>query len=151
MRRERQKLTSLLFSSRDRSYSLREAKNKRDVTFSKQWIHFLLSPLWFPTSTNLKRQTDREVVSLAFFFAVGKEIEERKQQTSGDATRTDAHINACLCEWIKKSAKTFLSHTKFGFGCSLLYLRVIFSKVKQWSVMPVVGNRTWRTSWGVGM
>lgn len=46
-------LTSLLFSSRTWSYSLSEAKKMSDVTFSKQWIHFLLSDFWPPTSTIL--------------------------------------------------------------------------------------------------
>lgn len=38
-------LTSLSDSTRTWSYSLRATRNMMDVTFSKQWIHFLLSDL----------------------------------------------------------------------------------------------------------
>lgn len=55
-------LTSMLFSSSTWSYSLREAKNMSDVTFSKQWIHFRLSDFWPPTSTILRRK--KKVVRL---------------------------------------------------------------------------------------
>ncbi len=47
-------LTSLSDSTRTWSYSLRATRNMMDVTFSKQWIHFLRSDLWPPTSTILK-------------------------------------------------------------------------------------------------
>lgn len=46
-------LTSLSDSTRNWSYSLSAARNMMEVTFSKQWIHFLLSDLWPPTSTIL--------------------------------------------------------------------------------------------------
>lgn len=47
-------VTSLSDSTRTWSYSLRATKNMMDVTFSKQWIHFLRSDLCPPTSTILK-------------------------------------------------------------------------------------------------
>ena len=50
------KLTSLADSTRTWSYSLRATRNIIDVTFSKQWIHFLLSDRWPPTSTILKNK-----------------------------------------------------------------------------------------------
>ena len=46
-------LTTLSDSTRTWSYSLRATRNMMDVTFSKQWIHFLLSERWPPTSTIL--------------------------------------------------------------------------------------------------
>lgn len=45
--------TSLSDSTRTWSYSLSATRNIMEVTFSKQWIHFLLSDLWPPTSTIL--------------------------------------------------------------------------------------------------
>ena len=49
--------TSLSDSTRTWSYSLSATRNMMDVTFSKQWIHFLLSDLWPPTSTILTGKT----------------------------------------------------------------------------------------------
>ena len=49
-------LTSLADSTRTWSYSLSATRNIIDVTFSKQWIHFLLSDLWPPTSTILENK-----------------------------------------------------------------------------------------------
>lgn len=46
--------TSLTDSARTSSYSLSATRNKIEVTFSKQWIHFLLSERWPPTSTILQ-------------------------------------------------------------------------------------------------
>lgn len=46
-------LTIVSLSSRTWSYSLREARKMREVTFSKQWIHFRRSDFWPPTSTIL--------------------------------------------------------------------------------------------------
>lgn len=47
-------LTSLSDSTRTWSYSLRATRNMMDVTFSKQWIHFLRSDRCPPTSTILQ-------------------------------------------------------------------------------------------------
>ncbi len=58
-------LTSLSDSTRTWSYSLRATRNMMDVTFSKQWIHFLRSDLWPPTSTILK---DKESKRLHYWF-----------------------------------------------------------------------------------
>ena len=49
-------LTSLSDSTNTWSYSLKATRNMMDVTFSKQWIHFLRSDLWPPTSTILKQR-----------------------------------------------------------------------------------------------
>lgn len=50
------RLTSLPDSTRTWSYSLSATRNMMEVTFSKQWIHFLLSERWPPTSTILQAQ-----------------------------------------------------------------------------------------------
>jgi len=47
------KPTSLSDSNKIWSYSDNATKNIIEVTFSKQWIHFLLSERWPPTSTIL--------------------------------------------------------------------------------------------------
>ena len=51
--RREKRHTSFADSTRTWSYSLRATRNMIDVTFSKQWIHFLLSDRWPPTSTIL--------------------------------------------------------------------------------------------------
>ena len=51
-------LTSLSHSARTWSYSLSATRKMMEVTFSKQWIHFLLSDLWPPTSTILPQQQE---------------------------------------------------------------------------------------------
>ena len=47
-------LLTLASSTRHMLYSAREAMKIIDDTSSKQWIHFLLSDLWPPTSTRRK-------------------------------------------------------------------------------------------------
>lgn len=47
-------LTSFSDSNKIWSYSLKATRNMMEVTFSKQWIHFLLSDLCPPTSTILQ-------------------------------------------------------------------------------------------------
>lgn len=49
-------ITSLSDSTRTWSYSLKATRNMIDVTFSKQWIHFLRSDLCPPTSTILRQR-----------------------------------------------------------------------------------------------
>lgn len=49
-------LTSLSDSNKIWSYSLKATKKIIDVTFSKQWIHFLRSDRWPPTSTILQKK-----------------------------------------------------------------------------------------------
>lgn len=58
-------LTSLSDSTRTWSYSLRATKNMMDVTFSKQWIHFLRSDLCPPTSTILGRRQATQRAAVA--------------------------------------------------------------------------------------
>ena len=55
-------LTSLSDSTSTWSYSLKATKNIMDVTFSKQWIHFLLSDRWPPTSTILKAIKGKRII-----------------------------------------------------------------------------------------
>ena len=51
----------LLSSSRGWSYSLRATQKMMDVTFSKQWIHFLRSLRWPPTSNMLRYVSAKRV------------------------------------------------------------------------------------------
>ena len=59
--------TSLSDSKRIWSYSDKATKKMIDVTFSKQWIHFLRSDLWPPTSTILQKgvRLDQAINSFA--------------------------------------------------------------------------------------
>lgn len=52
--------TSVEDSARTSSYSDSATKNMMEVTFSKQWIHFLLSERWPPTSTILQPKGNGE-------------------------------------------------------------------------------------------
>jgi len=52
-------LTSFPASTKTWSYSLSATRNIIEVTFSKQWIHFLRSDRWPPTSTILRRRETR--------------------------------------------------------------------------------------------
>lgn len=55
MKKGSRSLTTLSDSTRTWSYSLRATRNMMEVTFSKQWIHFLRSERCPPTSTILGR------------------------------------------------------------------------------------------------
>ena len=57
--------TWLLSSSSTWSYSLSATQKMMDVTFSKQWIHFLRSLRWPPTSNMLSREKDVSASALS--------------------------------------------------------------------------------------
>lgn len=89
----------LLSSSRTWSYSLRATQKMIEVTFSKQWIHFLRSLLCPPTSNMLNRSS---VVSPAntrsnSLNAERAHLEFRFVDTSRLGTRSK---DICLCRKI---------------------------------------------------
>lgn len=65
---ERFPFTSLSDSTRTWSYSLKATRNMMDVTFSKQWIHFLRSDRCPPTSTILRRKEECISGHVLFYY-----------------------------------------------------------------------------------
>ena len=127
-------LTVVSSSCRTWSYSLIATQNMIAVTSSKQWIHFLRSDLWPPTSNNLKQSHAFRRKTHLFTIHSSAWIYTKDDTIWGDGKF--------------KAVKDFQppSTSNFKTFKALLCFQGLFQVLEKWTLFSRIFKELWHTT-----